>query len=392
MKTDFTATKKTIASAVESANSLNINSLEQAELVLRQSGLIMDGSVDGKDLLNLCQFKHSTKNWTLVVERQIKKHNLLINKDYFVSYINVGHGNNGKKKVYKFSIYAANQILLGAMTTEGKKARHKAIVRELVDPSESCSKLADSTFEMFNPQPSQKSSETTSSQPEPVEPVQAEPKDSIDSKYKRIHEIDPDALAKLNPILEAINPIYQQMLTLAETVNPGQSDYRYAASIATEKLTGFNLLNLFDTPKPSATVTRIKPDAHQSELKLVPKNDQDPRLLGYKRKVTQTYSRTTLRDKGIYGLDNYKSWYELQDVCDMSSKEIREHFVELGLIKLCERGAFSESKKYILTADGWDFGTMYDPVRDEFHGADSKRLLTSDAQPVFGYEVLDLLI
>ncbi|WP_419833684.1 hypothetical protein [Endozoicomonas atrinae] len=369
MKTDFTATKKTIASAVESANSLNINSLEQAERVSSEPQ-----PMEMKD-------DYSVSIFDVIDTPDGLK----------MSHIDIAKGANRRSDNVKRTVEKLAKE--GAISTpqieerqvKGVTGSASTNIHLLLNRLDSITVMAAVNYKFLSSLVARWDELEKRNAKKSVEPVQAEPKDSIDSKYKRIHEIDPDALAKLNPI-------YQQMLTLAETVNPGQSDYRYAASIATEKLTGFNLLNLFDTPKPSATVTRIKPDAHQSELKLVPKNDQDPRLLGYKRKVTQTYSRTTLRDKGIYGLDNYKSWYELQDVCDMSSKEIREHFVELGLIKLCERSAFSESKKYILTADGWDFGTMYDPVRDEFHGADSKRLLTSDAQPVFGYEVLDLLI
>ena len=338
--------------ASTTANSLNINSLEQAELYIRKNLNVMISQsgkecVDDESLFNAYGFNLTSKTLAQACKRQIEKHKLINGIDFTTSMLQ-SCGGRPKTKLH-FSINAANHILLGAMTPQGKVARQKAI--DLAMAQKKTTPLADPILIKS------------------AEPVQAEP-NSLES-YKQVLPVYKDALEIAKAIGSEINPLAAQI---------------------TKKMTGVDLNNLFDTPKPSATVTRIKPDAHQSELKLVPKNDQDPRLLGYKRKVTQTYSRTTLRDKGIYGLDNYKSWYELQDVCDMSSKEIREHFVELGLIKLCERGAFSESKKYILTANGWDFGTMYDPVRDEFHGADSKRLLTSDAQPVFGYEVLDLLI
>jgi phage antirepressor YoqD-like protein len=104
-----------------------ITTLEQAGKYLMEKQIVNfeNMTVEGKQLLDVCGFSYTDKNWGSVIDRQIIKHNFLENKDFYYSHINVGKGR--PKKVMNFTINAANHVLLAAMTNNGKAARQEAI-------------------------------------------------------------------------------------------------------------------------------------------------------------------------------------------------------------------------------------------------------------------------
>ena len=102
-----------------------IETLEQAELIIRRAGIVLDELVEGKQLLEVCGFDTSSSNQATVFKRQIEKHALREGQDFTAS---MQQSTGGRpKNVYHFSINAANHILLAAMTPEGKQARQEAI-------------------------------------------------------------------------------------------------------------------------------------------------------------------------------------------------------------------------------------------------------------------------
>ena len=102
-----------------------ITTLEQAELVLRKNHLVHNERVEGKQLLDVCGYSYTEKNVGQMIERQINKHNLHENRDFYFSSINAGKGR--PRKIWKFTVNAANHVLLSAITPEGKQARQEAI-------------------------------------------------------------------------------------------------------------------------------------------------------------------------------------------------------------------------------------------------------------------------
>lgn len=114
----------------------NITTLAQAEQHLRETGIVRTTAnfkevVEGKQLLDVCGFSYTDKNWGQRIQRQIEKHNFIEDIDYVIrkvqSTIDGGAGNRGMKTVYAFTLHAANHVLLAAMTAQGKQARDTAI-------------------------------------------------------------------------------------------------------------------------------------------------------------------------------------------------------------------------------------------------------------------------
>jgi phage anti-repressor protein len=109
-----------------------IATLNQAESKLRELGAVNVSptgieSVDGITLLDSCGYEYLVshngyqKNQAKkVVDRQIAKHNFIEGVDYISRKV-------GRSTEYRFSLNAANHILLAAMTTQGKTARQQAI-------------------------------------------------------------------------------------------------------------------------------------------------------------------------------------------------------------------------------------------------------------------------
>lgn len=107
----------------------SITTLAQAAQYLIHAGAVDMNTmqVEGKQLLDVCGYSYidsQGKNKSkFVIERQIKKHSLIKDKDYTVH--NDVH--QGFSIGYQFTLNAANHILLAAMTDKGKAARQDAI-------------------------------------------------------------------------------------------------------------------------------------------------------------------------------------------------------------------------------------------------------------------------
>lgn len=115
----------------------HITTLKQAEDILRANQVVQLSPskaeyVEGKVLLDTCGLRYTKKNWGSVVQRQIDKHCLVELVDFQIGFSNptsVWENSKGGRpsKEYRFSLNAANHILLAAMTKEGKVARQQAI-------------------------------------------------------------------------------------------------------------------------------------------------------------------------------------------------------------------------------------------------------------------------
>lgn len=104
-------------------------------------------------------------------------------------------------------------------------------------------------------------------------------------------------------------------------------------------------------------------------------SDSDPEPLQRKQK----------RKRNRYELDDYFSLVELAEFINSSRKYVVDMLEKQRIIKWTGRGSRG---KYLLTERGWQYGLMYDPCGHTFHNRSSKRLTSSNAQPVLGYDIL----
>ncbi|WP_422491391.1 hypothetical protein [Endozoicomonas sp. ALE010] len=95
--------------------------------------------------------------------------------------------------------------------------------------------------------------------------------------------------------------------------------------------------------------------------------------------------RKQRRKRNRYELDDYFSLVELGEFIGRSRQHVVEVLEKLRIIKWTGQG---KKGKYLLTDRGWQYGLMYDPTETSFHNRNSKRLTTSNAQPVLGYDIL----
>ncbi len=102
---------------------MNITTLQQAAQKLFEVNAVNtdDMMVDGKALLDVCGYSYTAKNWGAVIDRIISKHNFRPADDY------TSHTVVGRSREVRFTLNAANHVLLAAMTEQGKSARQDAI-------------------------------------------------------------------------------------------------------------------------------------------------------------------------------------------------------------------------------------------------------------------------
>lgn len=121
-------------------NNYTQDQYEMATTKLREVGAIKVGInnleyVEGEPLLDTCgyTYKELTVNngvhrekskATQMLKRQIDKHSFIEGTDYDTIQVKVGRTT---KTIYRFTINAANHVLLAAMTEQGKLARQDAI-------------------------------------------------------------------------------------------------------------------------------------------------------------------------------------------------------------------------------------------------------------------------
>ncbi len=99
--------------------------------------------------------------------------------------------------------------------------------------------------------------------------------------------------------------------------------------------------------------------------------------------------RKQKRKRNRYELDDYFSLVELGEFIGRSRQHVVEVLEKLRIIKWSGQG---KKGKYLLTDRGWQFGLMYDPSEVTFHNRSSKRLITSNAQPVLGLRHPEILL
>lgn len=122
-------------------------------------------------------------------------------------------------------------------------------------------------------------------------------------------------------------------------------------------------------------------------------NDQDCRYADPARESEivgsdtdeEPVQRKQKRKRNRYELDDYFSPVELGEFIGRSRQHVAEVLEKQRIIKWTGQG---KRGKYLLTDKGWQFGLMYDPTEKMFHNRNSKRLTTSNAQPVLGYNIL----
>jgi phage anti-repressor protein len=104
-----------------------ITTLEQAGKHLMNEGVVNfeDMSVEGKQLLDVCGYR-TDSDVKKTIERQINKHKFNEGVD-FTKGIDASSESRKKPMVYKFTMNAANHVLLAAFTEQGKAARQEAI-------------------------------------------------------------------------------------------------------------------------------------------------------------------------------------------------------------------------------------------------------------------------
>ena len=106
---------------------MNITTLDQAASHLMEVGAVdvSTMTVEGKLLLEVCGF--STSNHRVEMARQIEKHGFVEGNDFMRSK-DATHQKAGQAPIiYRFTMNAANHVLLAAMTEKGKAARQDAI-------------------------------------------------------------------------------------------------------------------------------------------------------------------------------------------------------------------------------------------------------------------------
>ncbi|WBA81487.1 antA/AntB antirepressor family protein [Endozoicomonas sp. GU-1] len=255
-----------------------ITSLDQAELKIRRAGIIRltpEGyeQVEGEELLQkVCGFNLESKTVAQAIKRQITKHEFTEGQDFTTLMLQSSGGR--PRRVYHFSVNAANHVLLSAMTQEGKQARQEAI-------------------------------------------------DDKREKQLARHDTMP-ALHKPG--------IYQPELSTPQALLE---------------------INMATSLKAIAFAEALGFTGNQKLLSA-------DRLL-----------------KSQIGFSPLEAMGQKQLVVEVLEKH--------RIIKWTGQG---KRGKYLLTDKGWQYGLMYDPSEICFHNRNSKRLTTSNAQPVLGYDIL----
>ncbi len=211
-----------------------------------------------------------------------------------------------------------------------------------------------------------------------LESGKAEPHYKIQQTQKaqislsRLANLDVDALGKLAPT-------YRQMMELGKEFCHNINQQQAFANQATANLTGINCLELGIPEIMSAPQALPK-----AEIKPQYQLDQEP----VKRKSSSRKSHTkrTLREKNKYNLEDFFSIRELGEQMGTSTEYVRKVLLQNRIIKYIK--PYANHGKYVLTDKGFKIGMMYDPTSETFHDSSSKRINTSNAQPVFGYDVL----
>ena len=396
----------------------DITTLEQAELILRREGIVKNELVEGVQLLEICGF--SLTNTAVRIREQIERHQFVEGRDF--SRTSEKSTGGRPKTVFQFTVNAANHVLLGAMTPEGKKARQKAIDREIVSQSEYPGMIAamDEQFGSALPAPGitphqllEMNMDASLKAMTFVKTFGIEGNQAMLAADRLVKtQIDfspleamgqPTLIAPVKAPLFSVtelgklsNPVYSAVNMNLKLQDAGMQLRTGQHWTPTEK--GRPFCEMLDVGKHHGDGTPIKQlKWYQTVLDhLVPKvsavkladPEQEPGKSREGQKVQPGLTRKSpARKRGRYQLDNHFSIFEIADELELTKSHVVSVLVKHRVIKWKGK---DKAGKYILTAKGWNYGLMYDPRNEEFHDHHSKRLMTTHCQPVFGYEVLDL--
>lgn len=402
-----------------------ITSLDQAELKIRRAGIIRlnpegQEQVDGEELLQtICGFNLESKTVAQAIKRQIAKHEFCEGKDFTTSMLQSSGGR--PRRVYHFSVNAANHVLLSAMTQEGKQARQEAIdekrkqqLTDALNIPQSSEKPALDQRENFTPQVLLEINMATSLKAiafaEALGFTGNQKLLSADRLLKSQIGFSPlEAMGQR----QLIAPVQKMTFTptqLGQMMTPPQDarevNRRLEAAglqtridrqwIPTDLGTPF--CEILDTGKSHHSGTPVKQVKwYQSVLNLLNKASpcesmpeayiSDPIMpeeIGSETDMDPV-PRKPKRKRNRYELDDYFSLVELGEFIGRSRQYVVEVLEKHRIIKWTGQG---KKGKYLLTDRGWQYGLMYDPTETLFHNRQSKRLTTSNAQPVLGYDIL----
>ncbi|USE36416.1 hypothetical protein [Endozoicomonas sp. SCSIO W0465] len=404
-----------------------ITSLDQAELKIRRAGIIRlnpEGyeQVEGEELLQkVCGFNLESKTVAQAIKRQITKHEFAEGKDFTTSMLQSSGGR--PRRVYHFSVNAANHVLLSAMTQEGKQARQEAIddkrEKQLTDDNQSHHAPENPALEkrdVYTAQTLLEINMTTS-----VKAIAFAEALGFTGNQKLLSA---DRLLKsqigFSPLeamgqRQLIAPVQKMTFTptqLGQMMSPPQDPRQVNRLLEAARLQvkvdnqwvptdlGQPFCEILDTGKAHHSGTPVKQVKwYQTVLDRLPpkppgesietsidQNDRkaDPVVCGSDID-SDPVQRKQKRKRNRYELDDYFSLVELGEFIGRSRQHVVEVLEKNRIIKWTGQG---KKGKYLLTENGWQYGLMYDPTETLFHNRNSKRLTTSNAQPVLGYDIL----
>ena len=398
-----------------------IATLEQAELLLRRSQVVNNEQVEGKALLDICGYSYTDKNWGDKLNRQIQSHNFKKGVDFIISQspVNGGAGNRGVKTFYHFTINAANHILLAAMTPEGKQARQEAIDLKTQAPdllqaapantAIDNAKVAIEVLKMakaygFEGNQALLSADKATRNMVQFSPLEAMEQTALISPVKAItftptqlgeSQEPPLSPREFNKLLEAAG----MQTRVSKTWEPTEKGADFCEVVDTGKVHSSTNAPVKQIKWYASVVDYLHfPESDPVEQEKLPVTDPVDKPTLAKNKVPhkrtnqsgiKPHRKKQRREKGIYNLDGHLSIRELAQKLKIRNCQVQAVLEKKGLIKKVKPYKSSLSTRLVLTNKGWKFGRMYDPSKNEFHAQDSKRLFTSNAQPVFDTKVIN---
>ncbi|WP_422465879.1 hypothetical protein [Endozoicomonas sp. ALC013] len=403
-----------------------ITSLDQAELKIRRAGIIRltpEGyeQVEGEELLQkVCGFNLESKTVAQAIKRQITKHEFTEGQDFTTLMLQSSGGR--PRRVYHFSVNAANHVLLSAMTQEGKQARQEAIddkrEKQLArhDTMPALHKPGIYQPELSTPQALLEINMATSLKAiafaEALGFTGNQKLLSADRLLKSQIGFSPLEAMGQKQLVAPVQAMTFTPTQLGQMMTPTQDPRQVNKLLEAAGLQlkidsqwvptdqGQPLCEILDTGKAhnsGAPVKQVKwyqtvldrlqpalPDESKTESIDQDCRYADPAVVG-SDSDDEPVQRKQKRKRNRYELDDYFSLVELGEFIGRSRQHVVEVLEKHRIIKWTGQG---KRGKYLLTDKGWQYGLMYDPSEICFHNRNSKRLTTSNAQPVLRYDIL----
>ncbi|USE36905.1 antA/AntB antirepressor family protein [Endozoicomonas sp. SCSIO W0465] len=387
-------------------------------------------------MLEICGF--SLNNTAVRIREQIERHQFVEGRDF--SRTSEKSTGGRPKTVFQFTVNAANHVLLGAMTPEGKKARQKAIDREMVSQSEYPGLIAamDEQFGSALPAPAitphqllEMNMDASLKAITFVKAYGIEGNQAMLAADRLVKtQIDfspleamgqPTLIAPVKAPLFSVtelgklsNPVYTAVNMNLKLQDAGMQLRTGQYWTPTEK--GSPFCEMLDVGKHHGDGTPIKQlKWYKSVLGQLTDAQPEPPAMPEPEPQTETVPpdistevtiadpnrKIRLRKKGLkkrknlkrnygegrelYNLGSHLSFRELADYTGRQRGYVVELMEKHRIVKYLEsRG------KYMLTEKGWHYGAMYDPNRKQLYTSHSPGAVVSNARPVFNEKVFDL--